>query len=119
MDTMNDLLICAEVLGYSAEVVGDEVWLYHCNVDTSSNPAPGSNIKILSTVWEPDKCDAQAMELLKWLCKQTEDDFLPIENIDGRWWIEFEAKEKGTTEGRGDTLNEAIIKAVVAMEGEG
>ncbi len=107
---MNDLLICAEVLGYSAEVVGDEVWLYHCNVDTSSNPAPGSNIKILSTVWEPDKCDAQAMELLKHLMETDTTIICKVQN--GKYVIGMQVTFEQVT---GQTLNEAIVNACVEM----
>ena len=112
---MNDLLICAKVLGYSAEAVGDEVWLYHCNVDTSTNPAPGSNIKILSTVWEPDKCDAQAMELLKWLLQRGWVIFKPTPPA-YKTEFEYALAHQDHGEIQTYTLNEAIIKAVVAME---
>ena len=104
MDTMNDLLICAMAVGkndpHKATIkarnihgsVRDGVWL----VDTEEWYDPRTN-------------DAQAMELLKWIFSEMvrrDDRSFRKEWILIIWQNFIRAK----------SLNEAIIKAVVAME---
>lgn len=99
---MNDLLICAKAVEYSIVENAAGGW------GVTRNEGSGC--------WEynPLTNDAQAMELLKWLTDNFEiveitlcqDNRYSIDLSQARWYS-------------GQTLNEAIIKAVVAMEGEG
>ena len=89
---MNDLLICAKAVGKKAVLVSDDLVLLEGG-----------------ETYDPRTNDAQAMELLKWLYHQNKQMSFPVDTcgvimvIDGKVIHE-------------PTLNEAIIKAVVAME---
>ena len=103
---MNDLLICAEKVGYEAFIDGDQ-----CFVMVMSPPLEvwQKELTKVRCPYNPLTNDAQAMELLKWLYHQNKQMSFPVDTcgvimvIDGKVIHE-------------PTLNEAIIKAVVAME---
>ena len=91
---MNDLLICAKAVGHQTAHTQSEVWIYTAN-----------NLRIPYT---PLTNDAQNRELELYLLD--------------KGWLIWKTADKYTfddndgLEIRGDTLNEAIIRAVVAME---
>ena len=93
---MNDLLICAERLGIEVYLDSDNSDFVYLANDKFQRYDPRTN-------------DSQAMELLKWLYHQNKQMSFPVDTcgvimvIDGKVIHE-------------PTLNEAIIRAVVAME---
>ena len=99
MDTMNDLLICAGLVGIEIELepLQDNNQLVYVDENGYLHD------------YNPLTKDAQAMELLKWIFNEM------VRRDDGsfrkEWmliiWQNFI---------RAKSLNEAIIKAVVAME---
>ena len=106
---MNDLLICAKAVGIDAYIVpavanGREWVAYNEELYTKPN-----RTGIYKREYNPRTNDSQAMELLKWLYHQNKQMSFPVDTcgvimvIDGKVIHE-------------PTLNEAIIKAVVAME---
>ena len=90
---MNDLLICAKAVGHDAFISKDKTEVIYKG----------------GYRYNPRTNDSQAMELLKWLYHQNKQMSFPVDTcgvimvIDGKVIHE-------------PTLNEAIIKAVVAME---
>ena len=91
---MNKLLICAKAVGYKTAHTESAVWIY----DPNNRRIP----------YDPEHNDAQAMELLKWLLSKRPMQFPRLTMDDGTPTLEHHI-----------TLNEAIINAVCAMEGEG
>ena len=103
---MNDLMICAKAVGLDAEVRGTKQIVY---VRLPHHPVSAG----CQVPYDPRTNDAQAMELLKWLIDRN---FIVRRKLvdDGFYWIR-DIHPHGV-EAKGKTLNEAIIKAVVAME---
>ena len=109
MDTMNDLLICAKAVGRTAPLITSPV-------TSDGEMRIPSYVLVVekgrSVEYTPRTNDAQAMELLKWLVGTN-----PIHistYADGPFRVDHFIVNKPI--GKGQTLNEAIIKAVVAME---
>ena len=110
---MNDLLICAELLGYETLVDPDGVIHYRAKTETG--------LQHWFNEYNPLTNNAQAMELLKWILTRDmskyghvalerfgETDFyVSAADLDSDRWA---------FKGNGKALNEAIINAVVAME---
>ena len=105
---MNDLLICAKALGLDAEVRGTKQIVY---VRLPHHPVSAG----CQVPYDPRTNDAQAMELLKWLIDRTGYVIELWNSKDGSWNIDTQGNN-GYQTWSGQTLNEAIIKAVVAME---
>ena len=103
MDTMNDLLICTKAVGYSVVENAAGGW------SVTRNEGSGC--------WEynPRTNDAQAMELLKWLLQRGWVIFKPTPPA-YKTEFEYALAHQDHGEIQTYTLNEAIIKAVVAME---
>lgn len=109
---MNDLLICAKAVGYSIVENAAGGW------SVTRNEGSGC--------WEynPRTNDAQAMELLKWMLTRNMNKYghIALERFGETDFYLSAAdinNDRWAFRGKGRTLNEAIIKAVVAMEGEG
>ena len=99
---MNNLLICAERLGIEVYLDSDNSDFVYLANDKFQRYDPRTN-------------DAQAMELLKWLIDRTGYVIELWNSKDGSWNIDTQGNN-GYQTWSGQTLNEAIIKAVVAME---
>ena len=120
MDTMNDLLICAKAVGYDA--IMDEYPSPHDEsmiqvVRIKSDDPQGSYEEAFPYCidYNPLTNDAQAMELLKWLIDRTGYVIELWNSKDGSWNIDTQGNN-GYQTWSGQTLNEAIINAVCAME---
>ena len=105
MDTMNDLLICAKAVGRTAPLITSPV-------TSDGEMRIPSYVLVVekgrSVEYTPRTNDAQSRELELYL-------------LDKGWLIwktadKYTCHDNDGLEIRGDTLNEAIIRAVVAME---